>query len=160
MSERPYLALLRALHGAGVRHAICGGLAVVLHGVPRMTFDLDLVVDLAPENVSRLVDVLAREGYRPRLPVPLTDLKDETKRDDWVANRNLIAFSLHHPTRQMEEIDILIAPGVTWAEVQESLVRRPINGESVAVIGRALLRRMKLSTGREKDKADAELLGE
>jgi hypothetical protein len=160
MSERPYLALLRALTAGGVHHAIVGGLAAVLHGVPRMTFDLDLAVDLAADNVSRLVHVLSAEGYRPRLPVPLADLEDANKRADWIAHRNLIAFSLNHPTRKMEEVDVLLAPGVSWDEIQASLVQRPINGDLVSVIGRDLLRRMKLATGREKDKADAELLGE
>ncbi len=160
MSERPYLSLLRALAAAGVGHAIAGGLAVVLHGVPRMTFDLDLVVDLNDENVKRLVRVLEQEGYRPRLPVALSDLSEATKRYEWVTERNLIAFSLNHPQRQMEEVDILLAPGIEWSEIAASLVWRPINGDSVAVIGKELLRRMKLATGREKDQADAELLGE
>ena len=45
-----------------MRFAIAGGLAVVLHGVPRMTFDLDIVVDLEVENLLRLVDVLVAQS--------------------------------------------------------------------------------------------------
>lgn len=158
MSDRPYLPLLRALAVGGVRHAICGGLAVVLYGVPRMTFDLDLVVDLSPDNMRALVAVLSHEGYRPRLPVPLEDLMDAQKRAEWVTERNLIAFSLYHPSKMMEEVDILIAPGVAWDEVAATSVMRPINGDSVSVIGKALLRKMKLASGRAKDLADVELL--
>ncbi len=160
MSDRPYLSLLRALRAGGVRHAIAGGLAVVLHGVPRMTFDLDLVVDLSDDNMKRLVDVLAHEGYRPRLPVPLQDLSDGNRRLEWTTQKNLIAFSVHHPQRVMEEVDLLLAPGVEWSSVGSSLVERQINGDKVFVIGKALLRQMKLATGRAKDKADAELLGD
>jgi len=160
MSDRPYLGLLRALATAGVRHAICGGIAVVLHGVPRMTFDLDLLVDLAADNIARLVETLKAEGYKPRLPVSLDDLNDAGQRHEWTTQRNLIAFSLYHPARSMEEVDILLAPGVSWAEVDQSLVQRAINGDSVSVVGRQLLKRMKLATGREKDRSDAELLGD
>jgi hypothetical protein len=159
MAERPYISLLRALGENKVRYAIGGGFAVVLHGVPRMTFDLDLIVDLADENVARLADTLAQEGYRPRLPVDLAELKDAVKRNEWVATRNLVAFSLHHPERPMEEVDILLAPGVEWSVVAPSIERRSIEAIEVSVVGRAVLRRMKLATGREKDRVDAELLG-
>lgn len=43
--------VLSALDAAGVRYLVVGGVAVVLHGHPRMTADLDLVLELAPENV-------------------------------------------------------------------------------------------------------------
>ncbi len=159
MPERPYVSLLRALAQSGVHYAIGGGFAVVLHGIPRMTFDLDLLVDLAEENLARLVDTLAREGYRPRLPVDLADLRDARKRHEWITTRNLVAFSLHHPERPMEEVDILLAPGVEWTDVENSVVRRTIEAVEVTIVGRAVLRRMKLATGREKDRVDAELLG-
>jgi hypothetical protein len=159
MAERPYVSLLHALGRDGVRYAIGGGFAVVLHGIPRMTFDLDLIVDLADDNMALLSETLATEGYRPRLPVDLAELKDSARRVEWVENRNLVAFSLHHPGRPMEEIDILLAPGVEWPEVASSIVRRTVEGNDVNIVGRAVLRRMKLATGREKDRTDAELLG-
>jgi hypothetical protein len=160
VAERPYLALLGALGDAGVRYAIGGGLAVVLHGVPRMTFDLDLIVDLADDNMTRLVEVLDAEGYRPRLPVPLAALGDAVARRDWVETRNVIAFTLFHPTRTMEEVDVLLSPGVDWSEVAASLVQRSVDGRSVNIVGRSLLKKMKLATGRDKDLADVEALGD
>src|SRR3954471_23837754 len=108
MSSRPYVSILRALGAAGVEFAIAGGFAVVLHGVPRMTFDLDIVVDLSPGNVTRLVGALRGEGFRPRLPLALSELEDSEKRREWTETRNLIAFSLIHPERPMEELDVLL----------------------------------------------------
>jgi len=160
MSVRPYVSLLRALADAGVAFAVAGGFAVVLHGVPRMTFDLDIVVDLAADNLSRLVATLSIEGFRPRLPVALSELEDPAKRREWIETRNLIAFSLIHPQRPMEELDVLLVTPFPWKEFADSRVWRSIDGVSVPVVGRALLRRMKLATGREKDAADARLLGE
>ena len=160
MSARPYVSLLRALGEAGVQFGIAGGFAVVLHGVPRMTFDLDIVIDLAAANVSRLVAVLRAEGFRPRLPVALSDLEDAETRREWTEIRNLIAFSLNHPQRPMEELDVLLVSPFPWSEIADSLVWRSIEGISVPVIGRALLRRMKLATGRPRDAMDAALLGD
>src|SRR5436190_23421466 len=99
MSPRPYVSLLSALGEAGVEFAVVGGFAVVLHGVPRMTFDLDIVVSLASDNVRKLVGALELEGFRPRLPVALEELEDAEKRREWVETRNLVAFSLTHPRR-------------------------------------------------------------
>jgi hypothetical protein len=156
----PYLDLLASLHRGGVRYAIAGGMAAVLHGVPRMTFDIDLVLDLAEDNVRRIVDVLRSEGYRPRLPVPLEDLTNEAKRRDWIEERNLIAFSLIHPERAMEEVDILLVMPVPWDEIAASTVTRMLEGVPAIVVGRRVLRAMKLATGRAKDRADAELLAD
>ncbi len=47
-----YEPVLAALDAAGVRFVVVGGVAVVLHGHPRMTADLDLVVDLTASRLA------------------------------------------------------------------------------------------------------------
>jgi hypothetical protein len=160
MADRPYLQLMRALEAGRVGYAIAGGFAVVMHGVPRMTFDLDILVDDDDANMHRLVEVFEQEGFQPRLPVALRELADSSARQRWIEERNLIAFTVTHPTRIMEEVDVVLVAPVTWPEIAASLLFREIEGVRVPVVGRSLLRRIKLATGREKDRADAELLGE
>src|SRR5687767_2405487 len=128
MEPAPYLALLTRLEQEGVAYAIAGGFAVVLHGVPRMTFDLDLVGELTDDNLHRLVAVLRSEGYRPRLPIQLDELGQVEKRREWTEHRNLIAFSLFHPQRVMEEVDVLLQVPVPWAEIAANLERMPLGG--------------------------------
>ena len=41
-----YEDVLRALDAASIGFVLVGGVAVILHGVPRTTADLDLVIDL------------------------------------------------------------------------------------------------------------------
>jgi hypothetical protein len=41
-----YLDLFRCLHERHVRYLLAGGLAMNLHGVARMTMDIDLVIAL------------------------------------------------------------------------------------------------------------------
>lgn len=148
------------LHEGSVRYAIAGGFAAVLHGVPRMTFELDLVVDLADDNMQRLVEVLTTEGYRPRIPVALSELADAKKREEWIMERDVVDFSLHHPVRAMEEIDLLLVAPLSWEEISRSTVTLQLEDVPVVVVGRAALRAMKLARGREEDLIDAELLGE
>ncbi len=52
-----------------------------------MTFDLDILVDLAADNMKRLVAVLQQEEFRPRLPVDLHELENAETRQQWIAER-------------------------------------------------------------------------
>src|SRR5438309_5240068 len=88
-----FAPILHALKKRDVRFIIVGGLAVILHGVPRTTFDLDILVDMSPENVHELLDALGPLGFHPRLPVGAPELADPQKRDEWVRERNLRAFT-------------------------------------------------------------------
>lgn len=39
-----------------VRYVVIGGIASVLYGVPRATFDLDILIDATEENARNLLD--------------------------------------------------------------------------------------------------------
>lgn len=44
VADRPsYAPIFEALHDAGCRYLVAGGVAVLLHGYLRVTFDLDLI---------------------------------------------------------------------------------------------------------------------
>src|SRR5215211_8039071 len=45
-----------------VEYVIIGGIASILHGVPRATFDLDLLIRATPENADRLLVALLEAG--------------------------------------------------------------------------------------------------
>lgn len=53
------LSLCEALNAEGVRYALIGGFAVILHGFVRATKDIDLLVDASPENIQRLKRAMA-----------------------------------------------------------------------------------------------------
>ncbi|CAN5463223.1 hypothetical protein BH11BAC1_BH11BAC1_02030 [soil metagenome] len=43
--------LFGKLNAFNVRYVVCGGLAVNLHGVPRMTADIDIILGLEEVNL-------------------------------------------------------------------------------------------------------------
>jgi hypothetical protein len=45
-----------------VRYVVIGGIAAILYGVPRATFDLDLLIDPTPDNARRLLLALTDAG--------------------------------------------------------------------------------------------------
>ena len=93
MTKRSVEVIVGALNASGVRYLVAGGLAVVAHGYVRFTADVDVIFDLAPENVTRAIDALERLGYQPRAPVPFRDFADPQKREGWVREKGLTVFS-------------------------------------------------------------------
>ena len=71
-----YLDLLRCLHEHRVRYLLVGGLAMNLHGVPRMTMDVDIVLALDDANLDAFFACARQLGLKPQAPVPLEALKD------------------------------------------------------------------------------------
>ena len=71
-----------SLNRHDVRYVVIGGIAAVLHGVPRATFDLDLLIDASPENADQgqsffvipKADLLASKRAAGR-PVDLDDVR-------------------------------------------------------------------------------------
>jgi hypothetical protein len=78
-----YGDVFAALHEAGVRNVVVGGVAVVMQGHVRTTVDLGLVIDLAVEPATAAMDALGRLGLLPRIPVEPRAFADESKRLDW-----------------------------------------------------------------------------
>jgi predicted nucleotidyltransferase len=60
------LGILRGLDAAGVRFVVIGGMAGQLHGSSRLTNDVDICYDTAPDNLAVLATVLQRWRAYPR----------------------------------------------------------------------------------------------
>jgi hypothetical protein len=61
--NRDFKDLLRLFSLKSVRYLLIGGYAVILHGHPRFTNDLDLVIANDSENIDRCVDALRSFGF-------------------------------------------------------------------------------------------------
>jgi hypothetical protein len=55
--------LLKSLNSNKVKYLLIGGYAVILHGHPRFTNDLDIVIGWDDENVLRCVEALREFGF-------------------------------------------------------------------------------------------------
>ena len=53
-----YQDVFRCLQKHDVKYVVIGGIAAVLHGVPRATFDLDLLIEATVDNATRLLQAL------------------------------------------------------------------------------------------------------
>jgi hypothetical protein len=155
-----YDDVFAALHAASVRYVVVGGMAVVLQGHPRMTVDLDLVVDLAADQASAAVSALSGLGLQPRLPVPAADFADAEKRRVWIEQRNLEVFSFYDPAQPMREVDVFATEPVPLEELLADATVLTIGGVPVPVASRRHLVAMKRQVGRPQDLADIAALEE
>lgn len=70
------LKLVAALQQAGIDYAVCGGFAVAIHGYPRLTTDIDLLIRSV--NLDAACTALATAGRRK----DLDDIEQVRLRDD------------------------------------------------------------------------------
>jgi tRNA nucleotidyltransferase/poly(A) polymerase len=57
-----------------VRYLVIGGIATVLYGVPRATFDLDILIEASPENGQKLLDALIDANLGTALLINVDEL--------------------------------------------------------------------------------------
>jgi hypothetical protein len=151
--------ILRALQASGARYIVVGGVAVNAHGYQRLTQDLDVCFSMDGDNLRDALDALARLGYRPMLPVKMLEFADATKREDWIANRNLQVFSLVSDAHQDATIDILASLPFNFDdEYGRALFAELAPGLRVPSASIETLIAMKEKTGRARDQDDVDHL--
>jgi hypothetical protein len=153
-----YEDVLGALQDGDVRFVVVGGTAVILHGVPRTTADLDIVIDLEESNVRRLVAAMTRLGFYPRAPVPPTDLASAERRREWIEAKGMRAFTFQRPGRLLDEVDVIIDCPLAYAELMREARILEAGELRLPVASPRHLIQMKETTGRDQDAADADAL--
>jgi tRNA nucleotidyltransferase/poly(A) polymerase len=126
-----------------VRYLVIGGIASILYGVPRATFDLDIIIEATPDNVKRLLDALLDAGLGT---ASLTNVKDLLSNEitvfkDWV------------------RIDVLTTtPGLHFQEAWERRETMVYQGQLFYVVSKKDLISSKKALGRDVDLEDVRLL--
>ena len=126
-----------------VKYLVIGGIASVLYGVPRATFDLDIVVEATQENVSRLLKALAEAGLGT---ASLTTVED-------VLANEITIF------KDRVRIDVQTStPGLFFRDAWQR--RRQVNyqEQEFHVVSKEDLIASKKASGRDVDMADVRLL--
>ena len=152
-----YLELFRSLHSHKVNYLLAGGLAMNLHGVPRMTMDIDLVVALDEENVDAFLDCARELGLKPQAPVPLESFRDPDQRRSWIEQKQLIAFALTG-TPGTPTVDILLRHPLDLDAAMNRAVVQHVADVPVRIASIEDMIVLKQNTGRRQDEDDVEHL--
>ena len=126
-----------------VKYIVIGGIASVLHGVPRATFDLDILIEATDNNAERLLEALIESGLgtaslitaKELLAHEITIFKDRVRVD--VQTRT---------------------PGIEFREVWARRKTIDYQGQEFYILSKEDLIASKRAAGREVDLEDVRLL--
>ena len=149
-----YEDVFRELDRRGVRYVVVGGVALVLHGVVRLTVDLDLMVHLEPANVAEFVSAMEQLGYRPRVPVPASALASPEHRARWIEEKGMTVFSFFHPSDHGKIVDVFVDEPISFRDVDAEKTVREAAGIRIPVVSIRHLKLLKARAGRPQDVAD------
>lgn len=138
--------MLGALISAEVEFVIVGAHALAVHGVPRATGDIDVLVRPSKENAARVMNALRMFG------APTS--AHGVSQSDFETGGNVYQIGL--PPRR---IDLLTEiSGIGFDEVWRSRVSVTRSGLELPFIGREALIQNKRASGRDKDLLDVKTL--
>jgi hypothetical protein len=134
-----------ALEADGIDYALCGGVALAIHGVPRATQDIDLL--LRPEDLARLRNAIRPCGFTlESLPM------------DFASGITIQRFTKLVDSQPLM-LDVLLVGGAlenVWASRQST----EYEGGPVRVVSREGLITLKLAAARPQDLVDVKRLQE
>ena len=150
--------IFEALNGAAVRYVVVGGVAVVLHGHVRATVDLDLIIDLSPDEARKAIDVLLGLGLRPSPPVDAIEFADPVVRERWIQEKGMQVFSLRDPDDPFRSVDLFTRSPIEFDELLSRSEIVDLGTQAVRVASIPDLISLKRTAGRTQDFADIEKL--
>jgi hypothetical protein len=153
-----YKVIFGELNKLGIDYLLVGGLAVNFHGVPRMTYDIDLMLLLQADNILRLVMKLTQWGYKPKIPVDPKDLANEMKRNIWIQNKGMKALNFYSEKLTIGEIDLVFDSPIPYDKLKSRAVKIELQGDRIPVVSIRDLIELKQRAGRKQDLADIESL--
>lgn len=146
------LKIVHKLKEHKIPYAIVGGHAVAFHGAIRGTLDIDLITKLNLKTLQKIESALGELGLTSRLPIGAIDLYKF--RLEYIKNKNLVAWNFINLRDSSEQIDIIIT--LDLLDVKTKTIK--IGSESIKIIAKDDLIKMKKISGRTQDLADIEAL--
>lgn len=137
--------LISALNENRIEYAVCGGLALAIHGFARATLDIDILIEA--ESLEKAYRIGAEKGFDIRgLDISFKERAVEIRRVSKIGdNGEVLSLDLLLVTPQVQDV---------W-EAREQIF---FLGNQLSVVSRKGLIKMKTLAGRPQDLADIERL--
>jgi hypothetical protein len=137
------VSLARELNAHQVKYVVIGGMAMLQHGMPRHTDDLDFLYETSRENQRRMRTVLAL--------LPDKAILEIGEEEDWASLGTI-------RVNDVITVDLMPAAcGIDYATALPRIERRLVHGVEIPIADVSLLLDTK-RTWREKDQIDAAFL--
>jgi hypothetical protein len=126
-----------------VEYVVIGGIAAVLHGVPRATFDLDILIRATPDNTQRLLAALLEAGLGTASLISA----DELLANEITVFKDYVRIDVQTST-----------PGLRFEDAWQNRETMEYQGQVFYVVSRKDLIASNRASGRKVDLEDARLL--
>jgi hypothetical protein len=131
------------LNSHQIKYVVIGGTAAILHGVPRATFDLDILIEASPDNASRLLAALRDAGFGTAALIQA----DELLRHEITVFRDRYRVDVQTST-----------PGLRFVDAWAHRVEMTFEGVPFWIASREDLIASKRASGRTVDLEDVRIL--
>lgn len=137
------LDVFKSFQQHDVKYVVIGGIASVLYGVPRATFDMDILIEATPENAGRLLRALLDAGL---------GTASLTSPEDLLAHEITIF-------RDRVRIDVQTStPGLNFKQAWDHRQIMSYQGQKFFIVSKEHLIRSKRAAGQDIDLSDVRLL--
>jgi hypothetical protein len=139
-----FVAIVGALDAAGIEYALCGALALAVHGVPRATKDIDLIA--RKEDEQRIREVAKQTGFTfEALPMEFSGSGIEVQRFTKLVDGRPLMLDVLWLNSKLQAV---------WDDRE----RVPWQDGTLSVVSRDGLITLKLTAGRAQDLVDIQSL--
>ncbi len=151
--------IIITLADSGVDFIICGGVALALHGVERMTMDIDIALDMREGNIQKFLDAMKSLELVPRAPVSADSLLDPEKRRLMIEEKNALVFTFIDTRIPFRQVDIFLGEEA-FNSMEDDVEMIEIDRHKIRVVSKKRLLQMKkeISPQRDKDVYDINAL--
>ncbi len=137
------LDVFKCLKKHKVKYLVIGGIAAILYGVPRATFDLDILIEATPKNAQNLLDAFLEAGL---------GTSSLTSVNDILANEITIF-------KDRVRIDVQTStPGIEFTKAWTNKKTMQYQTNDFYVVSKNDLIKSKTAAGRKVDLDDVKLL--
>lgn len=159
MKLEAFKAIVSTLSKEDVRFLIVGGMAVVAHGYGRVTFDIDIVVQLESDNIIRGFKALESIGYKPRVPVSGEAFADEKQRSEWIETKGMVVLNFFSDKYPRTMLDVFVSEPFDFDNTYDKAIEEALDDNTpFRVVDLETLIAMKEAAGRDKDLDDVKHL--
>lgn len=150
--------IFEILNNNHVRYLVCGGLAVNIYGIPRMTADIDLLIDFDEENILNFENAVKHLLFQSVIPLTIKSFIKKEDRLKAIKEKNLIAYSYFNSMAGYMNLDVLLDTPIDFEVLWSQKTERLVSGTTINIVSIEHLIALKMYANRIQDQNDVLLL--
>lgn len=146
------------LNQYNVKYLVCGGLAVNIYGIPRMTADIDLLLDFEETNILNFENATKHLLFQSVVPLSINTFVKKEDRIKIIKEKNLIAYSYFNSLAGYMNLDVLLDTPIDFDVLWKNKTERQLGETTIHLVSVEDLIELKRYANRIQDQNDIILL--